>query len=141
MSQFSEQELQSSYEFTLDLKMIPVKLHNPEHNDTRWYVIREMDADRRDKYFDRIGNRLEVKSDGTSRVKKFSGTQSDLLTLCMYEAEVDDSADEPQVTHVGKIVDLKTVLKLPARVQERLFEIAQRLSGLDDQAEERAKNE
>lgn len=141
-------ELPALYSFTLELKEVPVKLVDPRDGEEHWYLIREMNALQRDKWFENVSGRMRMNEKGdVTGVRNFTGMQATLLTLTMLEAEDEGSEDEPQVTarlnKQGKpIYVTETAAQLwPASVQAQLFEIAQRISGLDDEAKERSKKD
>jgi hypothetical protein len=140
ISEFAD--LQDSYEFTLEQQEVPVKIYDKEHDEEKWYIIREFTAKERDAWLNDVSGRMRTSEAGNvTGVKNFTGMQGMLLTLTMTHADCESSKDGDTIISNGKKVDMNTVQKWPARLQTRLFELAQRICGLDDEAQERAKNE
>lgn len=100
--------------FTLERKTQPVEI------DGEQYVLRELNGQERDKYLNGLGARLVTVGDNQS-IKNFDGLQASLLNLSLKKC----AGDELQPVLVS------TIQNWPASVQKALFDVAQKLSGLD----------
>ena len=118
--------------FSLELVEIPVELENPETGNVDEYVLREMNGTGRDKYLGYLGDKMDVNSQGDVKMKDYDGLQANLLSRCMFKIE-DDGERSP--------VSIETIQSFPARVTTALFEKAKLISGMDDDAEETARND
>lgn len=104
------------------------KLRNKDTGVVEDYTMRELLGNEREAYMNSIINKFEMTSNGRSRVKNFTGLQSGLLCRCVYDAE-------------GTLVPEKVLTKWPSRLQSDLYKRAQKMSGMDETAEETAKND
>ena len=103
--------------FSLQRQSFPVELEGP-NGQTLKLEMREMTAAQRDKYLDGLGERLRFDANGMPvGMKKFTGMQASLLSLCLYNGEALVKAEEIQ--------------GWPAGVATQLFEEAQRLNHLE----------
>jgi hypothetical protein len=100
--------------FTLERKTQAVEI------DGEQYVLRELNGQERDKYLNGLGARLVTVGDNQS-IKNFDGLQASLLNLSLKKC----AGDELQPVLVS------TIQNWPASVQKALFDVAQKLSGLD----------
>jgi hypothetical protein len=108
-------------EFQLDLKEQIVLLKAKKGD--RKIIIREVRGSDRDKYLDDLNSRIsEADESGKSKIKKFEGMKSFLLSVSCWELGKDGT--EVQLTQ-------KEIDTFPARVQDKLFDISQKLSELD----------
>ena len=113
--------------FDLLLNTQPVMLK--EGGQEKLYTLQELTGSERDKYLNFMKGRMKVNSDGTrGGIDDFNGLQARLLSMTLKDPE-------------GKLVPEEVLQKWPARVQTLLFKESQKLSGLDDKAEEKAKND
>ena len=92
------------------------------------YKISELTGDNLEVYFNTQRDKMDIKADGTVSMKDYKGIYTSLLVLTV------TGPDE-------KPVSLTLLKSWPSRVQKALFEIAQRLNGLNVEAKEEAKND
>jgi len=103
-------------------------LRDPVTREVRTYTMTELNGTEREAYLNSIVGKFEVTSSGKSRVKNFTGLQSNFLAKC-----VRDDA--------GVLVPTKVIDKWPSGLQSELYKRGQRMSGMDETAEEDAKND
>ena len=113
--------------FSVKLESESVSIENLE-DVSEEYKISEMTGDNLEAYFNSQRDKMDIKSDGTVSMKDYKGIYTSLLILTMVGPD-----DKP--------VSLTTLKSWPSRVQKALFEIAQRLNGLNVEAKEEAKND
>lgn len=114
-------------EFTLKRTEKTVKLENPDGTVSN-YTLKELTGEERDKYLSGMAKKMKTGPDGKPiGLRDFEGIEADLIFLSLYDEK-------------GKNVPTATIAKYPSRVQRMLFQAAQKLSGLDETAEEEAKN-
>lgn len=113
--------------FDLILQELPVTLTNAD-GVAEQYVLRELTGRGRDQYLNNLTGRLVTDAKGNSRMKDFTGLQSNLVGRCLFRKD-------------GQAVTEAELVQWPARVLSKLFDKAKELSGLDDDAEEEAGNE
>lgn len=95
----------------------------------REYYLEELNGRRRDAYFNTLAARTRFDKQGRpAGTKDFDGMYSKLLTLGAY-------------TKDGDTVPEAMIQTWPARVQEDLVKRLKELSGLDDDAEDKAGND
>jgi len=91
--------------------------------ERRW-KLRELNGTERNQYLDKMSSRFKIGKDGKAvGIKNFDGFQADLL-----RASLLDEKGEP--------VSAEVIEALPSSTQQELFKRAQRLSGLDTEAQE-----
>jgi len=123
------EDLSAPMEFTLERTEVPVTIKDPISGSETEYILREMSGAERDSYMDAQKSRLIIGSSGTvTGVRSFNGLQAMLLARCLYTASDN------------KLVDSKTIQGWKSSVQNALFERANKINGLDKNAEKRAKN-
>jgi hypothetical protein len=114
-------------ELSLDLIEVPVKIAGED------YVLVELTGKGRDAYMNNLGARMRVKEDGSpAGIKNFDGLQADLVTRCLKKIKEDGTRGD---------ITPAVIQGWPARVQTALFDRAKEISGLSDDAEEKAKND
>lgn len=124
MSDVEEKKL----EFQLKLKEVPVDITNVE-GQTATHYLRELSGAQRDAFLNEIGGRIKFNAAGKMQgLKDYTDLQTGFLALCFY----DDA---------NVIVSKEVLREYPASVLEKLFEVAQKLSGLDKGAKDKAKND
>lgn len=114
---------------TIDLgfKEEVVTLKDKSGNTTE-FKIREMSGALRDKWMNTMGSRLKSDVNGKPvGMRDFTGIQSSLIALCLF-----DSA--------GNSVPETTIAAWPASAQKMLFEICQKINGMDEASAEAEKN-
>jgi len=110
----------------LERKEMPVILEGP--NGEEKFTLRELSGAERNKYLNKMTNRVKMTKDGKAAgIKSFDGFQADLLKLSLF-----DEGDEP--------VSVDVIEELPSSTQQKLFDEAQKLSGLDSEPDNEAKN-
>lgn len=114
--------------FQLKLKEESVEITDVK-DETEIYVIRELSGAQRDSFLNDMGGRMKFTAAGKMQgLSDYTDLQTGFLALCLY--------DDRDV-----LVALKVLREYPASVLGSLFEIAQKLSGLDKGAESETKNE
>lgn len=114
--------------FQLKLKEESVEITDVK-DETKIYVIRELSGAQRDSFLNDMGGRMKFTAAGKMQgLSDYTDLQTGFLALCLYD-------------EVGELVALEILREYPASVLSDLFEIAQKLSGLDKGAESGAKNE
>jgi len=109
---------------------VPVVLFDGEGEDAveRRWTIRELDGTGRNKYLDKVKDRVKIGRDGrTQGIKSFDGFQADLLKMCLRDEN-------------GERISVEEIEGLPASTQGRLFDLAQEVSGLDRGDEDQEGN-
>ena len=114
--------------FAKNRKAIPVQL-TLENGSSQKYTLKEFSGADRSTFLDLVMSKSQVE-DG--KVMPKSGNvgmlQSRLIHLCMF----DDK---------GKQVPEKDILELPSSTIDGLFKACQQLNGLDEAAQDDAKND
>lgn len=146
-SENEETQDNESMEFTLEQVVVVVKIKDPKTGNLRLFRLRELDGDSRDKYLNNLSKRVSTSGDGkVSKVTNFDGLQANLLTKCLFEVEggkLEKTDDGVEVITGGteKTLSLTELQVWPAKVQSRIFDKAKDISGLDEEAEKKAKND
>jgi len=128
-----------------DFLSVPITL---TIKDTKkFYVLREVNGHSRDLYLNNLAGRLKGKGEVT-QVRDFKDMQANLLSRCIYKKVTANKEDPPskstpdQLEEMGEIpVTIEELRTWPARIQSLIFDRAQKLSGLDTEAEEEAGND
>lgn len=117
----------TSLSFSLKLKEIPVTLEMPD-GGVKKCVLQELDGDRRDEYFEKLGEIIgdtSADQDGKIQVqvkgKAIKGFNILLVSMCLFEVKPDGAkvlVPEPDIS------------KFPVTVLDALRENAQKISGL-----------
>lgn len=114
--------------FSLVLATQPVTLQDAEGVDHN-YVLKECTGTNRDTYLNDLARRMGGEIKEGVGIRNFDGFKAKLISMCLWA--VDNDGNETPVS-------LATIAAWPGKVQDALFERAQTLSGLDDDAEEGA---
>lgn len=110
-------------ELSLCVTKVPVTLTNGEGAALQ-LEMREMDASNRDRYLDRLANRVRLDTDGKpAGIKKFDGMQGELLSLCLHRPD-------------GSLVPEAEIQKWPTSIVSQLYKAAQELNYLNREAGE-----
>ena len=118
---------QTDFEFDLAFESKRVKL--TENGKEKYYTIREMNGEGRDTFLTKMGTRIKFDEKGKPiGMQNFEGHQADLLIRCMYDED-------------DKLVTKALVQSWPAKVQQKLFDVAEKLNALTEGAEKEAKND
>ena len=114
----------------LSLKLGTEVVELEQADDTvKTYTLRELTGEERDTYLTGVFKRMKFSPAGKSTgLSSFEGLQAMLLTLCLR----DDA---------GELAKKADIQAYPASTQNQLFELAQKMNGLDVVAEEEAKND
>lgn len=101
-----------------------------EDNDGRVevFVMKALSGKLRDQYLTGLSGRLKAGPGGKQSLQDFDGLQGSLLTKCLIGPD-------------NKYVTLETIQNWPAPTIKGLFDMAKDFSGLDDDAEKKAKND
>lgn len=113
------------------LKKIPVTLENEDGSKTSYFVC-ELPGPDSEEYMDSSKDRFDfgVSEEGKIKIegiKTFKGTYESLLVLSMQTAD-------------GGKVSVEEIRKWSSTVQKGLFELAQKVNGMTDEAKEEIKN-
>jgi len=93
------------------------------------YQLREMDADVHGEYMSKQVGRMQMDESGKpTGMKDFKGLYVGLLVYCLFDAE-------------GAAVPEEKIKKWPARTVEGLFKMAQKMNGLNKEAQADAKKD
>lgn len=127
-------------EFELELTKAPVKFKEPDTGNVVELALIELTGADRDKYLNTLPGRTGAKS---GRISNFSDMQLDLILRCLFYATHEKDADTLKVTvvTVSDKYPAAKIRKLPARVQMSLFTRIQKMSGLENDAKDEAKND
>ena len=118
----AEDKSKKELNFTLQLAEIPVVLDNKN------YKLVELSGETQGSYLNSVGDRVKVTDGKITGMRDYKGIQADLLCLCLYDSE-------------DVLVPKKVIQSFPASVLAKLYEAAQELNGLDDEADVSAKND
>lgn len=109
--------------FVTTLKEIPVKI------DDKDYILRELDGKQKGKYLNKMGSRIVLNEKGqVSSFKDYTGLESSLLSECIYDSD-------------GKLVPASVMDTWPSTVLTKLFDVAQELSGLNEEGRKKLEAE
>lgn len=112
---------------SLEFQEIPLKIKGADGVE-RDYVLREMDGKERDGFLNVISNRQRVSGSGkVIGVKNNDELMAELIHRSLYDDQ-------------GKRVPKKEIQSWPASVQNTLMLKAQKLSALDEESIQTAKN-
>jgi hypothetical protein len=113
----------SEYSFKTTLKEIPVEI------DDKVYILRELDGTQKGKYLNKMGSRIVLNSSGQIQsFKDYSGLETTLLAVCLYDED-------------DKLVESSVMQSWPSTVLGGLFDLAQGLSGLDEESKKKLEAE
>ena len=136
----SEQdELLEPIRMTRKFTEVPVTLEN-EQGVEKTYCLRELGGDDRDEYVNAMGQRAKYSDDGSPvGLQDYRGIQANLIAKSLHGATL--SEDGKRVVKVGPRVKIEVIQSFPSRVQTALSKRIKAISGMDDEAEEKAKND
>jgi len=126
MSNGKDRKMSSNLRFELKLKEIPVTLVESGGKEVQCF-LRELDGSRKGSYLDQMSDMMDFEDGEVKKIKSFSGLETSLLALCLYED--------------GKLMSAEKIGTFPATVQTALFNEAQKLSGLEAESKAEAKND
>lgn len=126
-----EPKIPTSLDFDLVLTRIPVNLKDKE-GVVHAYYLEELNGEDRDIHLDDLGDRMKYDGPaGKARMKTMKAMQSNLVGQCLYKVSGDGKDDE--------LVPSEVVQKWPARIVQRLYDVANDISALTEKAEKAAK--
>lgn len=94
-------------------------------DDEKEYVLRELSGKERNRYMNKMKSRVSTDKNGNVKISTFDGMQSDLLCKSLYDKET------------GELVSKDEIEDMPSNTQQKLFDKAQELSGLNTESEEK----
>lgn len=116
-------------ELSLALREQPVVLIDKDGKKKK-YVLRELNGERRDKFLNESSKKITFDENGKmSGVADFQGLQSALVAMCLF-GENGDNVPEQEIQE-----------SFPCTTIAALFNRAQELSGLTDEAVGQAKKD
>lgn len=112
--------------FSVTLKSIPVEIE--EEGKVKTYTLRELKGPDRDAWLNVLSKRMKFDAKGTPQgISNYAGMFSGLVAKCLYDEK-------------GQLVPEEVIQSWPAPVSMQLYLEAQKLSGLEANAGENAKN-
>ena len=114
-------------EFSLKLDSKTVEIENTE-GVTETYTINELEGDSLESYLNSQRENMIMEKGEVVGMKSYKGIYTSLLVHTLVGPD-------------DKTVALTVLKTWPSRVQKGLFEIAQKLNGLDVKSAEEAKND
>jgi len=115
--------------FETTLKEVPVTI------DSKSYILRELDGRQKGKYLNKMGGRIVLDKEGNIKAfKDYAGLESTLLSLCIYDS--DNKLVEALVMD-----GTEDKRGWPSSMLGELFDAAQELSGLNEEARKKQKAE
>lgn len=117
----------ASEKFSLRLEEYEIPIEDKDGKVTI-YKLRELDGEQRSDYINFQASKAKYGADGkVTGIKDFKGIETKIVSMCLYDPD-------------GKLVTEAFLNKVPGRLIKKLSALALRISGLDEKAEERAKN-
>ena len=113
--------------FELKLKELSVEMVGTD-DQAKTYTLREVSGKQRDLFLNDMSKRVDFAKGEAQSISNFEGLQAGLLALCLYDEN-------------NKLVTKDVIQGYPSSVISSLFAEAQKLSGLDADAENEAKND
>lgn len=108
--------------FSLRRKQEEIEIEDLDGQASTYY-LRELSGAARDKYLNRMKDRMKFDDKGKPcGIKSFDGLQSSLLQETLYDSE-------------NKLVERKVLDQFPASVLDALYTKSQELSALDEKEE------
>lgn len=115
-------------EFTLIRQSEPVNIKGEDGRILNC-TLKEITGEERTRYVSSMLSKMRVDAQGkTTGLKTYEGVETDLVMMALHGPD-------------GKTFTKKEIDAFPASMLSALYEAAQRLSGLDNKAEELAKND
>ena len=113
--------------FSLKLKSEVVTIETKDGTEEDYEIV-EMSGEGLEEYFNGARDKIIMDNGKVVGMKDFTGLYTSLLRITLKGPD-------------GKFVPLTQLKAWPASVQKGLFEIAQKLNGLDKDSVEEAKND
>jgi hypothetical protein len=129
----------SATKVTIGFNSLPFELED-EHGNTIFAVMREISGGTRCEYMDFVQSK--VKRDGSGEavgMTSWKGTQTKLLSLCLFYAQLDDAGRPEEAGAcwaVDKLVPEKTLKDWPDQALQFLSQQAMLLSKLTETSEQ-----
>jgi hypothetical protein len=112
----------------LSRKEIPLKLKDASGTEKE-YTLREMNGEQRDKYQSLVATRARTDSQGRPvGLKSYDDLTATLISYCLMDKGTNQQ------------VSVKAIQQWGSKSQMTIFKMCQELNGMDDDAEEKAKN-
>jgi len=128
--------------------VIPVKLERiKDSGKFDNFLLVEADGPARDNFMSNSGRRTKYKDGKPNGMTSFDGLQTSLVGPCFFHANdgdldnIPDSVPSYVSTKTHKLVDIAKIAKLPARIQNELFERVLTISGMDKASDKAVKND
>lgn len=116
-------------EIDCDLAKINVRLKKKDGTPRECY-IQELDGSERDDFLNFMGSRTKISSDGRSGViKDFKKLHARLISVHLHDAATEKLLTEDEIQ------------EFPSTAIAKLHEMCKKLSALDEDAKEKAKND
>lgn len=138
-----EQQVETLVDLSTPIRMsreymeVPLILEDKKGQE-RHYCIRELGGEDRDHYMNTMGTKAQFNEAGNpAGLKDYAGIHLALICKCVRGAEL--SKDKLTVLEAGPLVKREVLAALPARVQSAIFDRVKKISGMDEDAEDRAK--
>ena len=132
-------EFDDVLEFETSIKQVPCRLKSSTTGESINAAIVELNGDDRDAYLNTLPGRMSQTKD---RMNNFKEHQVDLIERALFRATF--GKDENSKTIVEELdgkVPRKFIRELPASTQTKIFKKIQEISGLEEESEEKAKND
>jgi hypothetical protein len=142
----------SALELSLELVEVPIILTTKK--GPQYWIMRELDGTARDSYLQSLASKMTMRGGKVDGLRDFNGVQAALLVKGMHRVpepgdllwwwQGEDSSCRPDRNLVPVLTVAATMAEVqswPSRVQDALLKQLKDLSGLEDNAEENAKND
>lgn len=114
--------------FELKLQEVPVDITTVE-GEAKTYILKELTSDQRGIFLNKMGKKVKFGIKGAVQgLTDYKLLQEGLLTLCIKDEN-------------GESIKAEVLAQWPSHVISELFTAAQKLSGMDLDGEEEAKND
>lgn len=112
--------------FTRRITATPVSIETD--SGVEEFELREMKSVERDRYLDSVRSRVKYNAKGEPMgLKSFEGMHADLVSRCLFRKD-------------GSLVDIKELQEWPCSIVTDIFNAAQKLNRLNEDAEAQEKN-
>lgn len=138
-----DDEDEVSLDFDLELQSVPVTLR--DRNGVQLLRLWELDGTQRDKWLNKISKKNRALPNGAVQTVDHMGSHSALLSMCLRtrvagdDGSLPDEDDNQYLGAQGKLVEEAAIQNYPSSVQIALLKKAQKLSGLGEDADDKAK--
>lgn len=121
---------QSETIYDLRLREEKIKVRDPVDGTVKTYTLRELDGEGREQYMDKLfssATGFDPETGKPTGFKSYPGMEAFTLSHTLFDEN-------------DKLIPIERIKKLPGRLQDVLHEKVAKLSDLDKEALERAKN-